>query len=850
MAVVQKMRRTWGLKALIVSGLFSIVICGYGYAAQGTNLLIEGRALIWGSTDVRNTGVRVESKSDNAGEAYNAEFTVHSASMYPETDGKGEEITYAISTCNYSKTTTFELVGLDEPATSVGSLDIEITNVEVGTAIGLGTLLKPGECVETMVKFTETKNANTVGSMTLDYKWAEYNGVPFTIEYMQDMTPQVCAAASMRETKQLIDKRDGKKYWVTKMHDGNCWMTQDMDYDGGGDVRYTRADVDALKWDNDGTSSPAQYMYSGDNEKGHDSDGSYYSYQAAMSVCPTGWRLATGGAGGEWDKLLDVAPLNGLGTGGKSTWGEWWKAAEKSPFYLKMTGYIDGYKGLREYGAMRTGWTITRSAERPNTSMALGWGDEYDQQKYYIDWSDTNFYGEPVRCIAKNGNEPTDKELLTIDTMQEMTADVCMNSQSGDSKQLIDDRDGKKYWITKLPDGQCWMTQNLDYDGGGTRYDASSDLSTWESWDYAAPENYYYRGDNEKGRESEGSLYSYRSALNVCPAGWRLPIGGPGGDYDSLLGNYTGTTTAAKNQAATAAAKYLKNPYFFVYGGWIDANGLVHGADRGNWRSARIVGDSTIYTLDIGVKDKIMQSLATDDSHWGESVRCVYGDPVAEPNDIYAIDTMQELTTQVCINTTLADNQTRRWLKDERDGHMYWVIKMSKDGNCWMVQNLDYDGGGTRYDKNSNFSTWPKAGWPEAYYYRGDWQDGLTSYGSLYTWKSAQSVCPVGWRLPTGGPGGEEATLWSGVANSLAGVNKLRAAPFYHVLSGYFEPGDGPVSEGVEGYWWSSTPGPLGGYAMAINTKGSKYVRPDTDEAAAGGGSYWGESVRCLVPGS
>lgn len=828
-------KRGWGLKALVVSGLLGIVICGYGYAAQGTSLLIEGRAIVWGSTDVRNTGVRVESKSDNAGEAYNAEFTVHSASLYPDVNGKGEEITYAITTCNFSKTKTFELVGLDEPATSVGSLETKITGVEVGTAIGLGTLLAPGECVDTLVSFVQPVNGSAVGAMTLDYKWVEYNGVPFSIDYMQDMTPQVCAAASTRETKQLEDKRDGKKYWVTKMHDGNCWMAQDMDYDGGGDIRYTRAEVDALQWDNDGTSSPAQYMYNGDNEKGHESDGSYYSYMAAMSVCPTGWRLATGGVGGEWDKLLDVAGLKELGNSGSSSWSDWWERAEKAPFYLNRSGYVDGAKGLREYGSMRTGWTLTRSGARPNTSLAIGWGDGYPQQKYFIDWDDTNFYGEPARCIAKTGNETQVKELLTIDTMQEMTADVCAVSQEGDSKQLIDDRDGKKYWVTKLKDGQCWMTQNLDYDGGGTRFDKNSDLSKWISEAHSNPAQYYYNGDNDVGRRSDGSYYSYKAALNVCPAGWRLPTGGLGGDFNNLFGgNSLGTTVAARRAAV------LKNPYFFWASGYLDSDGFKAYNKESDYRAARRAGDSKLTTM--SHTPTAFNTVAGDDFYYGESVRCVYGDPAQEPQDIFTVDAMQDLTSQICMNTTLYGEDVRRLLTDTRDGHRYWVTRMAADDNCWMVQNLDYDGGGTRFDENSDATKWimDATKKPKQYYYRGDWEDGLTSYGTLYSWYAAQDACPAGWRLPTGGANSEETKLWSGVAASTAGLNKLKAAPFYYVTSGYYE-NSGLRNEGKEGYWWSGTESASGGYVMSITTS-KPYVRPYIDE-----GGYWGESVRCLV---
>ena len=51
--------------------------------------------------------------------------------------------------------------------------------------------------------------------------------------------------------------------------------------------------------------------------------------------------------------------------------------------------------------------------------------------------------------------------------MQDMTTDICNSvSQNGEvtSTQLVDIRDNKLYWVTKLKDGHCWMTQNLDFD--------------------------------------------------------------------------------------------------------------------------------------------------------------------------------------------------------------------------------------------------------------------------------------------------------------------------------------------------------------------------------------------------
>lgn len=67
--------------------------------------------------------------------------------------------------------------------------------------------------------------------------------------FMQDMSPEICAqtpsafndATQMTDRsspyylhpveKSLVDLRDGKSYYVARLADGNCWMTQNLDYD-------------------------------------------------------------------------------------------------------------------------------------------------------------------------------------------------------------------------------------------------------------------------------------------------------------------------------------------------------------------------------------------------------------------------------------------------------------------------------------------------------------------------------------------------------------------------------------------------------------------------------------------
>lgn len=49
--------------------------------------------------------------------------------------------------------------------------------------------------------------------------------------------------------------------------------------------------------------------------------------------------------------------------------------------------------------------------------------------------------------------------------MQDMTPTICEETEDiGAQLQVIDIRDDKVYWIAKLADNHCWMTQNLDLD--------------------------------------------------------------------------------------------------------------------------------------------------------------------------------------------------------------------------------------------------------------------------------------------------------------------------------------------------------------------------------------------------
>jgi uncharacterized protein (TIGR02145 family) len=143
------------------------------------------------------------------------------------------------------------------------------------------------------------------------------------------------------------------------------------------------------------------------------------------------------------------------------------------------------------------------------------------------------------------------------------------------------------------------------------------------------------------------------------------------------------------------------------------------------------------------------------------------------------------------------------------------------------------------------------------------WINAGASYGYLYNWYAAtagtgtanlvsaeatSSICPKGWRLPTGGSSGDFALL-NGKMNGEAGAstssdsthaaNWQSSGAWRGVLSGNYS--SGLSNQGGLGYYWSSTASPLasGAYYLAF---GSSYVFP-----ANGGNKYGGFAVRCVV---
>ena len=237
---------------------------------------------------------------------------------------------------------------------------------------------------------------------------------------------------------------------------------------------------------------------------------------------------------------------------------------------------------------------------------------------------------------------------------------------------------------------------------------------------------------------------------------------------------------------------------------------------------------------------------------------------------LYSISNMQQMNPNICkANTTPNSTATQldtdgshhgdpnyvptKTLTDTRDNNTYTVSKLA-DGKCWMTQNLriinktitpadsnvttnytipasslsdfsSYDTSNAYVDSDGGFYTWHAAT-------AGTGTQALSTDGQNTT----ASICPKGWRLPTGGGNGEFKTLYNNYPSSSA----LRSSPANFILSGHAN-NSSRSYQGLSGDYWSSTVNSsYNAYNLGLRTSA---VYP----ASSGNFKLFGFSVRCIA---
>ncbi len=147
---------------------------------------------------------------------------------------------YALTTTEANDSTTFSAV----PTTSTMVADRpakDEDNLYLTFAASIDTSLPAGQYANSVL-VSVVANPLAITDLT-------------NMVYMQDMQPEFCAntkganglatiTPGNEVTKQLIDSRDGKEYWVAKLADGNCWMTQNLALDLVEGEKLTSVDTD------------------------------------------------------------------------------------------------------------------------------------------------------------------------------------------------------------------------------------------------------------------------------------------------------------------------------------------------------------------------------------------------------------------------------------------------------------------------------------------------------------------------------------------------------------------------------------------------------------------------------
>ncbi len=226
-----------------------------------------------------------------------------------------------------------------------------------------------------------------------------------------------------------------------------------------------------------------------------------------------------------------------------------------------------------------------------------------------------------------------DATFITITTMQEMTKDICTNAIPGQETKLRDTRDDKIYYVARLADGNCWMTQNLAYDKGFKQCDLDGGVvcSGWPKKNDGVAR--YAKGAHTDGNHaSQGNFYSWEAAMDdkaeasepiqgICPAGWQLPIS-EGEDLKS----FANLMSAYGISGNTNYDKLFSEPLYFQYGGFTSDNKLYFAGSMGRYWSSTLYGDDRACNLSFS-NGSVTQP-GFNARYDGYSVRCVANEEV------------------------------------------------------------------------------------------------------------------------------------------------------------------------------------------------------------------------------
>ena len=702
----------------------------------------------------------------------------------------------------------------------------------------------------------------------------------FTGPNLQDVNFEDCTSTPTLAK----DNRDDKIYTIKLLDDGNCWIMENLDLGRTTlttDLTSTNTNLintitaatfnSWKKTSGSATRDNGEFIsVDGTDSLSGTAYGTLYNYYAASAgtisgtsnyndatsdLCPAGWRLPAGGPFGEFQVLYSnpsyntPAKMHGTIASGGAAFTRSGDFISSTPIGVGTTGYH---------------WSSTHDDDRSvylmyNNSSTIDAGD-----------SNSRTLGAAIRCVYN-------KPLVTIsnvtylqdlNNLQARDVTSLLNSMSYNTVyELEDNRDGRTYRVAKLKDGNIWMVDNLDLGktalttdltSANTNLSTTITASTFNGWKTTtatgtntAGEFISVDGQDATSGTNYGTLYNYYVAsagtrigatvtqnadYDICPAGWRLPTGGPYGELNKLYSISDYNTPATFRAPITSGGAAFSLPGV-AWGSTPEYTSYF----ASYWTSTR-ASDTLMYRLSMNQSSVGAES--SDNRTNNFSVRCI---AKLNPAQISDYTYMQDLVT---LNAESKDTVLRSMktlttysLTDARDSKSYTIGKFN-DGNVWMAENLDL--GRTNLSVNLNsmntnmdnpsvsystFNGWKKTTGTNTYtageFMTVSGSDPTTNspYGTLYNYYAASAgtitgssnsnnaqydICPAGWRLPTGGAGEELETLYDNYPSFDLLRYPVAYGGFGLSLSGYFY--STPASPGLPGpsgysrvSYWSST---------------------------------------------
>ena len=472
---------------------------------------------------------------------------------------------------------------------------------------------------------------------------ANYKTENFSVRCLKNNVKKVSPSSLVRDS--ITDARDGQTYKTVAIG-VQTWMAQNLNY-----------------------KTDSSYCY-GDSVENCAKYGRLYTWKAAKDACPAGFHLPTQL---EWDNLFLMA--GGPSSAGdalrsKSGWmpTRWWQISDNGSddygFSALPAGYFEStytdkgdkaYFGSSSVGSIEhyrdrncgrhyrelpySSWNHGRSVWLRGSAVHWTYSEEYKNQAYSIRCvKDVEKSVNPHRacpeCVERVAESDSSSFSSRV-TLSRVTSTTISSSNvlaSVEEGSFTDSRDGQTYRTVKIGK-QRWMAENLNYEKA-----------------FSSCYN-----DDARNCAKYGRLYTWESAKDACPAGWRVP---KLTEWMTLI--YTVGDTLS-------AGKFLKSA-----NGWKDLNGNEYGNGSDDYGFSALPGG------------KMYNAKGRNEGHkayfWGytndeKTFSIEFGGKYDSAScDLYR--TLQEYS----------ESKLRQWLRD--NPYCYMKYRWNKDFCLPKEQNL------------------------------------------------------------------------------------------------------------------------------------------------------------------